>query len=189
MDSQAIHSWKILVEETFQARWDVGIVIQVNEEKLQIMFLLLSVLLILCVVCWTQIFNILTQALLVPVKCWPKIKTAFVNYDGFSDRHARHVTGGEEKQTLLGGYTTFTFFVMSWALSGIVIQSFLSYNESVVQTLVPKTGSANIRTNLRARIIYLGYTGLCPPETAIKTVGARAHGKELKSVNCGLGEV
>ena len=91
--------------------------------------------------------------------------------------------GGAEKdaKTLVGGYATLMFFVMSTLLCGLVVYVFFEFNRDVSQVLVPKTAT-DIESDFHAKIVLIGYTGPTPITDFLVVSGVSCGEEETKTV-------
>jgi hypothetical protein len=186
IDDDIVHTWDILKEATFSEQWSVmGMYsFMVNEATLQLFTLFGSIMVLVVVVACCGCVNCCSKAALIEEKAWRSAKSSMRGLDGFMESHARYITEANEMQpkaTLIGGFATVAFLSLSWCLVGIVMFLFLQFNESVVQSLVPKSSTDHIRMNLKATVEFLGYTGPCPVVSSIASTGATSNplGKEL----------
>ena len=158
------HAWEILSEAQFEGVWSLGpMTLEVNETSLQMLFLAVSMMVVCAIFCICQCINGCSKSQVVTNKAWESSKKWLQDMDKFTDQHARHI-GGEEKdkKTIIGGFSTVLFALLSWTLCGVVIFIFLAYNDKIVQTLLPKTESEDrALVIIGAKVQLLGYTGPC----------------------------
>ena len=109
--------------------------LEVNETSLQMLFLAVSMMAVCAVFCICQCINCCSKSQVVTNKAWENSKKWLQDMDKFTDQHARHI-GGEEKdkKTIIGGFSTVLFALLSWTLCGVVIFIFLAYVRSLLAT-------------------------------------------------------
>ena len=137
------HAWESLQENVFEETWKFGIwEYKVNESSLQVLFLLLSMMLLGVVIVICQCISFCSRGQIVTNVAWDRAKQWLLDADQFTDQHSRHI-GGQEKdeKTIIGGFASVLFVCLAWSLCSVVLFMFASFNESIQQTLVPTAES------------------------------------------------
>eukprot|EP00936_MAST-01D_sp_MAST-1D-sp1_P002795 g2795.t1 len=161
------HSWDILAEPVYESTWKIaGMEFHMTESSLQFYFLLATFCFVMGIAVACQFINFCSKAQLMGTNVWVEIKTNIKDLDAFEDQHMRHIG---EKKTLVGGFSTIMFQVLSWALVSVVCFIFAYYNSGIGQSLLPRTEEmAEVRTNFVVETLLFGYTGSCPCSAGLR---------------------
>eukprot|EP00736_Rhodelphis_marinus_P001923 Rmarinus@m.15406 len=101
-------------------------------------------------------------------KTWKKTYSLLRKIDQFSFNHSKsHLKEGDALlmvKTGLGGVLSLLYMSVAFAMILAVVISYFSFNEDILQALVPKddTFAAGIITTYAVNARFLGYSGSCP---------------------------